>query len=83
MEKDKIHSAIQSVAKKGANEVTVTLRMCEDMHADFKKYAFDTNISMNSAIKVAACIGMKLLRGQFQKVALIESPLVACNTSQT
>ena len=69
--------------EKSINEVTTTLRIGEEKYAEFKKYAKDANISLNSAIKAAASIGLKVLKGQFQNVALVETPPEAGNVGRT
>ena len=61
------------------NEITTTLRFSEEKYAEFKEYACETNISLNSALKTAASIGLKVLKGSFQNVALVEIPLSDCS----
>ena len=69
--------------EKAINEVTTTLRIGEEKYAEFKDYARSANISLNSAIKVAASIGLKVLKGQFQNVALFETPPEVGNVGHT
>ena len=68
---------------KAINEITTTLRISEEKYTEFKEYAKDANISLNSAIKAAASIGLKVLKGQFQNVALVETLPEADNAGQT
>ena len=69
--------------EKKKNEIATTLRMSEEKYAEFKEYAHDTNISLNSALKTAASIGLKVLKGSFQNVALVGTPLADCSIEQT
>ena len=68
---------------KTRNEVTTTLRMSESKYAEFKEYSREMNISINSAIKISANLGLKMLKGEFQNVVLIENPALADNAEQT
>ena len=62
---------------KAINEITTTLRIGEDKYSEFKEYSKSANISLNSTIKMAAHIGLKVLKGEFQNVALVENPVSA------
>ena len=69
--------------RNGINEVTTTLRISAEKHSEFKEYAKYTNVSLNTAFKVAASLGLKMLKGEFRNVALVETPRADCSTVQT
>ena len=56
------------------NEVTTTLRISERKYKEFKDYAEETSVSINSLLKAASAIGLKIMKGEFQNVALVDNP---------
>ena len=57
-----------------SNEITTTLRISEGKYNEFKEFAEDSSISLNSAFKTAASIGLKVLKGEFKNVAFLDNP---------
>ena len=55
------------------NEITTTLRISEDKYNEFKNFAQDANISLNSAFKTAASVGLKILQGKFKNIIYLDN----------
>jgi len=56
------------------NEITTTLRISQCKHEEFKAYAEETSVSVNALIKMASAIGLKVLKGEYENIALVRTP---------
>ena len=56
------------------NEITTTLRISESKYEEFKEYAEQMSISVNSLIKLISGVGLKVIKGEFKNVAYLDSP---------
>jgi len=59
---------------KESNDITTTFRQDIDKYREFKDYAKEINISLNSLLKISSAIGLKVMKGEFKNLALLDNP---------
>ena len=62
------------MSEKAINDITTTLRISKDKYDEFKEFAKESNISLNSAFKIAASVGLNVLQGKFKNVLFPDIP---------
>ena len=60
--------------KTSINDITTTLRIGKDKYEEFKEFAEEVNISLNSAFKIAASVGLNILQGNSKNVLYLDNP---------
>jgi len=56
---------------KAINEITTTFRLPQAKHEEFRKFAEASGISLNALINVSAAIGLKVMKGEYENVAIV------------